>query len=428
MNLREVIRPARIGKLFAVAAIALLASARAAQAVDEGLAGEAVNALGVDLYRAHRGNDGNLLLSPYSIQSALAMTYAGADGDTRAEMQRTLHYPENEASLHESFALLARQLATLASASVTRARADQQAGLPPRPLEIYLANTLFTQRGNPLQEPFLKVLKESYAATPFEVDFQGQASNAQLAINRWVQTQTRDRIRDIMGPIRPRTKVVLVDAFYLRAPWPQRQALVENFRVRGYQNVEVPTLLSQGKCGYARGNGMQIIACPYDEADLQFVVAMPDDTNGLLRLEGALTPNLLGQWASALEKRDIVLHLPKFRIAPPTLPLANALKNLGMKTAFDEPQGSANLNRMSPRQPDSYLYLSDVLHRTYLAVDEKGTEAAAFTAPFAAGALAEAPPPPPPPLHARVDRPFIFAIQHVPSKACLFLGRVTDPR
>ncbi|HSI12434.1 MAG TPA: serpin family protein [Chthoniobacter sp.] len=408
--------------------VAVLAGIAAAHAGDDALAGEAVNALGVDLYHAHQGGDANLLLSPYSIQSALAMTYAGADGDTRAEMQRALHYPEDEESLHTSFAALARQLATLASRSVSRARSDQKDGHPPRPLEFYLANTLFTQRGSRLQEPFLKLLKERYAATPFEVDFQGDAGKAQLAINRWVQTQTRDRIRDIMGPIRTDTRLVLVDAFYLRAPWPERQALVERFRAHGYQNVEIPTLLSRGDCGYVRANGMQIIACPYDEPDLQFVVAMPDDINGLLRLERALTPKLLSQWASDLKRRDIVLHLPKFHIAPPTLPLANDLKNLGMITAFDEPRGSANLGRMSPRQPDSYLALTEVLHRTYLEVDEKGTQAAAATAPMASALAAPEPPPAALPLDVRVDRPFLFAIQHVPSGACLFLGRVTDPR
>ncbi len=131
--------------------------------------------------------------------------------------------------------------------------------------------------------------------------------------------------------------------------------------------------------------------------------------------------------AQRLEAQDVDLHLPKFKLEPPTIALAEKLQALGMKSAFDIPQGSANFDKIAPRKPNDYLYISNVFHKTFIAVDEKGTEAAAATAVVMMRATAIRGPKPPP-IEVKVDRPFIYAIQHVPSGVCLFLGRVTDPR
>jgi serine protease inhibitor len=119
--------------------------------------------------------------------------------------------------------------------------------------------------------------------------------------------------------------------------------------------------------------------------------------------------------------------LPKFKFEPPTIPLGETLQALGMKTAFDVPQGSANFDKMSPRKPNKYLAISNVFHKTFIAVDEKGTEAAAATAVVMMEVTARLEKPKQP-IEVKVDRPFLYAIQHVPSGACLFIGRVTDPR
>jgi serpin B len=154
---------------------------------------------------------------------------------------------------------------------------------------------------------------------------------------------------------------------------------------------------------------------------------LPDDVNGLRELESKLTAEMLTQCAKLETKRDVDLSLPKFKLEPPTIPLSDKLKALGMKTAFDMPKGSANFERIAPRKPDDYLAISEVFHKTFIAVDEKGTEAAAATA-VAMMTMAGITSPPPPPIVVKVDRPFIYAIQHVLSGACLFIGRVTDPR
>jgi serpin B len=165
---------------------------------------------------------------------------------------------------------------------------------------------------------------------------------------------------------------------------------------------------------------------PYSGGELQFLIFIPDEMNGLRKLESKLGAELLAQCAK-LEARDVDLELPKFKFEPPTIPLGETLQALGMKTAFDVPQGSANFDKMSPRKPDKYLAISNVFHKTFIAVDEKGTEAAAATAVVMMEVTARLEKPKQP-IEVKVDRPFLYAIQHVPSGACLFIGRVTDPR
>jgi serpin B len=165
---------------------------------------------------------------------------------------------------------------------------------------------------------------------------------------------------------------------------------------------------------------------PYAGGDLQFVILLPDKSDGLAALDRSITPDILAGCTN-LPNRDVILHLPRFKIEPPSLPLGTALRRLGMATAFDEPRGSADFDRMAPRKTDDYLFISEVIHKTWLSLDENGTEAAAATAVMMrVGAMLRANPPPP--VEVRVDHPFLFAIQHVPSGTCLFLGRLEDPR
>jgi serpin B len=229
------------------------------------------------------------------------------------------------------------------------------------------------------------------------------------------------------GAINPRTILTLVNAFYLRAPW--NKGFKENltkpqvFLVRGREGVIVPMMANEFGCGYRKEKGYQIVSC-YFSGSLQFLILLPDNPAGLPAVEAQLTPELLAGCAS-LPRESVILRLPRFRIEPPTLPLRESLKMLGMKTAFDEPTGSANFDRLAARKPEEYLRLDAVLHKTVLFVDETGSEAAAAAAGIGALSLGA---PPPPKIEVRVGHPFLFAIQDTASGACLFLGRVTDPR
>ena len=225
---------------------------------------------------------------------------------------------------------------------------------------------------------------------------------------------------------------MLANALYLKAPWASEfseyATKPEPFFVHGGTSSDVPMMQkTSDHFGYARREGFTVVSLPYAGEELQFVVLLPDEVNGLHSLESKLTGELLAQ-CTKLERRDVDLHLPKFKLQPPTIALAENFEALGMKTAFDKPHGSANFDKIAPRKPNDYLYISQIFHKTFIAVDEKGTEAAAATAVTMMAAAAALRSPPPPPIEVKVDRPFVYAIQHVPSGVCLFLGRVTDPR
>jgi serpin B len=395
------------------------------------IAAPAINAVGVDLLRATSRADQNALLSPYSIESALAMTYAGADGKTREEMGRVLHLNGDDTQIAGAFAALQAQLDSIVQNSAREADQMKQFGHTNDAIALDVANRLFGEKDYAFRHAFLDLLKTTFNA-PFQpMDFVHDYTGARKTINDWVANQTKDRIQDLVpeGALTDATRLVLVNALYLKTPWqnPFSEAATKPlpFHVRGGDPANVPTMSLQKNFGYAKTNGVTIVSLPYKGNELEFLIILPDETNGLAAVEAGLTAEKLTAWAN-LPAQSVKLFLPKFKMQPPTLALKNALEKLGMTTAFDKPPGSANFDRMAPRKPNDYLYISDVLHKTFISVDEKGTEAAAATAVtmFVTKAMMR----PLEPIEVRVDHPFLFAIQHRSTGACLFLGLVADPR
>jgi serpin B len=375
--------------------------------------------------------DQNALLSPYSIQSALAMTYAGAEGVTRAEMAKVLQYPKDEAEMHRSFLALRTALDEVARKSAANAGQMKKWGATNDPITLTVANRLFGQTGYDFRAPFLALVKDSYGA-PFEaLDFVRDAAGATKHINVWVEDQTRQRIRNLVptGALDDRTRLVLVNAIYLKAPWADEFGESATkplpFYVAGGKTADVPTMAGTRYLSYSKRDGFSALAISYRGWDIQFLILLPDKVNGLAALESKLTAGVLADSAK-LSGQEVVLYLPKFKLEPPVFALGKELQTLGMKTAFDQPHGSANFDRIAPRRPGDYLCISEVFHKTFLKLDEKGTEAAAATsvASIPMGMASEKPKP----IEVRVDHPFLFAIQHQPSGACLFLGRMVDPR
>jgi serpin B len=410
---------------------ALLASITDA-ATNFDFAAKATNELAVDLHRQLAKGDENLCISPYSIESALAMTFAGADGETRTEMARVLHLT-NDSAAPASFSALQHSLEEMSKKTAELVKQSKKFGGPSEPITLNIANRLFAQKGYAFREAFLSLVKQNFGGAFEPIDFIADPASATQRINKWVVDQTRERIRDLIpgGALDKTTRLVLANALYLKAPWANEFAenatQPETFLVHGNAPTDVPMMRKTDKqFGYAKREGYTAVSLPYAGNDLQFLVLLPDEVNGLRALESKLTSELLAQCAK-LQTRDVDLHLPKLKLEPPTILLAEKFEALGMKTAFDKPQGSANFDKMAPRKPNDYLYISQIFHKTFIAVDEKGTEAAAATAvAMMAGSALRSPPPPP--IEVKVDRPFVYAIQHVPSGVCLFLGRVTDPR
>lgn len=365
----------RVGLVATLALIALASSILAAPEFD---AAAATNRFGLDLYRqlAREQKDGNLVISPYSIESALALAYAGTDGATRAEMARVLGFPRANEDVQAGFARLRSSLQSMTMGS------KKAAG--PR-IEWNVANRLYGQTGYAFRPDFLKLMNEGFAA-PFEpCDFKTNPEAERDRINRWVANETRDRIEELIpkGRMGPATRLVLVNALYLKAPWQRpfdsKRTEPRPFHIPSGPAINVPTMSDTQYVGYTRDELFTMVTWPYTGRLLQFIIILPNPGESLETLANHLTPQRLADAARPGEKTDrmVALYLPKFKAAGDTQSLTSSLGQLGLRDAFGN---RADFTGIAPRDPNQPLLLSEVLHQTYVDVNEKGTEAAAASA------------------------------------------------
>ncbi|CAN5537442.1 serpin family protein [soil metagenome] len=369
-------------------------------------AAKATNALAIKLLQA--SEPGNAAFSPYSIQLALAMVYAGAEGDTRTQMVTALKYPTSD--MAPAFGALQTQIQS------TKGKTD-----------LVSANRLFGQSGYQFNPAYLSLVKKIFGSEMQELDFR-QPAPAAKKINAWIEDSTRKRIRDLVSRDGLRgARLVLANAIYFKASWAtpfnKDRTISLPFHQADGKVIDTPTMVATEFYGLAKHADFSLVTLPYADRDLQLIIILPEAGQSLSSIEHKLNAGVFKEFAQ-LKAQKIVLFLPRFKMEPPTWSLGPTLKGFGMPSAFDSPKGSANFNGIAPRKPDDYLYISQVLHKCFVEVNEEGTEAAAATAlVMLAGAAMPAAPPP----EIHIDRPFLFAIQHRPTGACLFLGRVTDP-
>ncbi|WP_395739660.1 serpin family protein [Prosthecobacter sp.] len=405
-------------------------------------AARAVNALGVELHK-QMPKVGNVCFSPYSIQMVLGMTYLGASGVTQEEMARVLHLPKEKKEAGESFAALRKALDEVQKESERdveeRKESYDQARLDGieligvgEALTLHVANRLFGQEGHDFRAAFLTDVEACFGAPLQPMDFSRDPAGATSDINRWVEDQTRGKICDLIPPgmLTCDTRMVLANAVYFKASWANEfqvdETVLEPFHVNGgMETADVPMMRKTDWLRCCLGPGFQAVLLPYQGMRLHFLLIVPDRVDGLAAVEAGLTAEVLYDCCRG-RGQEVILHLPKFKIAPPASDLSGMLRAMGMATAFDQPRGSADFDAMAPWRTEDYLFISNVLHKTFLEIDEKGTEAAAATVMMMAGGCAGFERPKP--LEIKADRPFLFAIQHAMSGACLFLGRVGDPR
>jgi len=261
------------------------------------------------------------------------------------------------------------------------------------------------------------------------IDFSGNPARAASRINHWTERQTRRHIRESIPPdgLDSNTRLVLVNAIYLKACWLKRFSarMTDNlpFHTSDSGTKSVPTMMTtEQKLGFAVHSLCLTVTIPYAHSDLHFLVLLPNASESLGTLEKKLPVKWLAECAR-LPKTRVRLYLPRLNLRC-GYSLKAPLCHLGMRSAFDDPRGSANFHGIAPRRPEGHLALSEVYHQTFLELDEEGTKAAATTAVTADTiGPAEAQP-----SVVHVDRPFLFAVQHRPTGTCLFLGRVADPQ
>jgi serpin B len=362
------------------------------------------NEFAFDLYGRLRGREGNLFFSPESIATALGMAHAGARGDTADEMAKALHFPLDQGKLSAAHAALLR---------------ERNGGGRQRGYELSVVNALWGQRGHGFGADFLKLLRKDYGAGLQEVDFKGDAEGARRQINAWVEKQTRDKIKDVIGEggLSTDSRLVLTNAIYFKGDWDSRfqKVLTRDgpFRLSAAEQVQVPMMHQTKKFGYFDGGSFQALEMPYVGKELAMVVLLPKEADGLAELEKSLTADALAGWTSRLAEENVQVALPRFKTSS-AFSLKDTLSDMGMKRAFEE---SADFSGMGGQER---LCLSAVVHKAYVDVNEEGTEAAAATAVGVHTVSWEG-------YLFIADHPFVFLIRDTRDGGILFLGRVVNP-
>ncbi len=369
-------------------------------------------AFAFSLYQQFRGTDGNLFYSPHSISVALAMAYAGARNQTAAEMRRALHFTLPDTSLHPAFNALQQALAE---------REKSKTNAKDTNFRLNVVNALWGQKDYTFLSAYLDLLSQNYGAGMRLLDFKADPEAARQVINQWVAQQTADKIKDLIPPsaLDQATTLVLTNAIYFNAEWlyqfnPSSTAPAP-FHVLDGSQVSVPMMHISEQFGYYQGDGFTMVELPYTGSQVSMILVVPDQGK-FSQIEQGLSA---GQWDAAvkgLKHTQVNLALPKFTFTS-QFSLNDALSRSGMPVAFQPDQAD-----LSGMDGSKNLFISNVLHKAFISLDENGTEAAAATA-VVVGVTSM----PAEPVNLTIDRPFLFAIQDKPTGEILFLGRVVDP-
>lgn len=364
------------------------------------------NAFAFDLYSKLRAADGDVVFSPYSVSSALAMTWAGARGETEKEMAATLHFGLGQEKLHPAMAALTKDL-------------NKRGG--EGKYELAVANKLWGQTGMKLLEPFLDITEECYGAGFEETDFAAGPEKARKAINDWCEKMTRGKIREPVpqGAISGATRLVLANAIYFKGMWASRfdkaNTRDRTFTLGSGAEIETPTMWQKEEFRYGKFEDMSALEMDYVGEDLSMVILLPDKHGGLADLEDKLNVANLDKWLGGMHKTKVDVTLPRFKIEYGE-ELSKVLSEMGMPSAFDS---GADFSGMTGGRD---LFISKVIHKAMIDVNEEGTEAAAVTVVVMEKTAAK-----PMNIEFHADHPFVYMIRDKKTGGILFMGRLTDP-
>lgn len=365
------------------------------------------NQFAFDLYsELNSVEDGNIFYSPYSISSALAMTFEGARGKTSDEIKSVCHFPDI-IILRPNFAAIYNNINNGAQA-----------------YELRTGNALWVQEDYPLLQDYVSSVETFYGGKAANLDFARETEKSRQTINSFIAEQTRNRIKDLLpqGSLNPSlTRLVITNAIYFKGTWEwefdKSDTREQDFKITPTNVVKTPMMFmdpDKARFHYADVGELQILELPYKGETISVLILLP--TENLAAIEPFLTAEKLQEWKSQMQDTKLdAIYLPKFEFDT-KYSMENTLSALGMPTAFNQ-----DLADFSGMTTSERLFISQVIHQAYVKVDEKGTEAAAATAIMVAGSSAG------PRNIFMADHPFIFIIQERDTGNILFLGRVVDP-
>lgn len=394
--------------LLATAAFFLLAATPSSQQENVQEIAQQNNLFAFDLYQKIASEkDGNIFFSPFSISTALAMTYAGADGATATEMAQTMRF-KNGANFHADFGKYLNQLNKNANGNI----------------ELRIANKIWGEKQFAFKNSFLNLLKSDYNSPLKPMDFKNKPEESRLTINHWVEEKTENRIKDLLpqGSVHTDTRLVITNAIYFKGDWmyqfDKKQTKDKKFYLDNGDVKKVPFMHLKGAFSYGQTTNYQMIKLPYKGAKQSMVVVLPAEGVSIEKVGSQINH----QSFSALTQGympEVDLALPKFKLTQP-MSLGSVLQKMGMIQAFTN---RANFSNMAT---SNNLAISEVFHKAFVQVDEEGTEAAAATAVVVVLTSTNAPEPKP--IQFRANRPFLFYIIDDETQAILFMGRITEPK
>ena len=380
------------------------------------------NKFALELFAKLQSTKGNLFFSPYSISTALAMTFAGAQSETESQMAGVLHFPVsgNRRMNSTSKSLLDRQQFASSFGGIIKDlnNRGQKGGYT-----LTVANALWGQKNYGFLEDFLKLIETSYDGRLNEVDFVRAAETARKTINAWVEKKTNDKIKNLIseGVLDSMTRLVLTNAIYFKGNWAKQfkenRTKDASFTLADDQKIDVATMNQKAEFGYMETDTFQALELPYVDDELSMVILLPKKFDALDEFEKTLTPENLTQRLAKIHKREVVVFVPKFKMTS-QFGLASVLNSMGMKDAFSPKADFSGINGKRD------LFISAVIHKAYIEVNEEGTEAAAATGVVMR--LTSIGPAPIPVF--RADHPFLFLIRDNLTGSILFIGRVANPK
>jgi serpin B len=361
----------------------------------------------LDLYGQLKNQPGNLIFSPYSISTALAMTYAGARGQTREEMSHVLYFSVVQEEFHKAYSLVEKSILSDDKGAATG---------------LLAANALWGRVGYDFCEEFISVLDRYYHAKLYELDFAGSPEKARKRINAWVEQKTDNKITNLLKPgvIRPDTAVVLSNAVYFKGLWlsqfQEGQTSEGVFYLSDDAGVRVSMMLQVSDFRMLDLLDLKILELPYAGNNLSMIILLPKKIEGIGALEENLKAEVFAQWLQRLYRKrasKVTVKVPVFKITT-EFQLGRTLGAMGMPLAFSSDADFSGMSR------EREIFISEVVHKAFVEVNEKGTEAAASTAVVMTKSAAI-------PTLFTADHPFMFVIRENSTGSIVFIARVANP-